>query len=149
MSSLWEAVKDKEEHPKHEWRDKDGAILMIGRLRVYALGTSGGDICPASTGWTLVEEHKPCAHCGGQAIEYNDEWIRCASCGVGVFTWVVWDRRVSGWHRPDERPPEEGAYPIINHGGREDRLYWRPKEGWGQKILAWHDRLDVPPPVTP
>jgi len=59
MSSLWEAVKDKEEHPKHEWRDKDGAILMIGRLRVYALGTSGGGICPASTGWTLVEEPEP------------------------------------------------------------------------------------------
>jgi len=98
MSTLEQAIADKREHPEHEWESRSGARLFISGNLVAALHVSGNTAHPPLEGWTLVEEHKPCAHCGGQA-EFIDggDWrgIRCQRCHTFAVSWEAWDRRVT------------------------------------------------------
>jgi len=102
-------------------------------------------------GWTLVEEHKPCPGCGGTNIYLDSTmddgtWPTCSDCGFTAPTWLIWDCRVSGWHKPSERPPHEGWYHTINRGLVAGVGYWDGKY-WNPPILAWRDN-GVPPWVT-
>ena len=154
------AIADKREHPEHTWRDKDGATLIVGGLRVYALNTSGGDIYPALDGWTLVVEHKLCPFCGGAPAWHSngpESRVYCQRCYVHIQdynsdgedeAWEEWDRRVSGWHKAEERPPRCGDYHAIDTDGLSGIARWIPDQGWPAWVAAWRDN-DVPPRVTP
>ena len=118
-------------------------------------------------GWTLVEEHKrQCPRCWSTLVALSEYCRRyhvwCPTCRLSDGqrydtpdqAWAAWDswiplrdHRVSGWHKPSERPPHEGWYHTINRGLVAGVGYWDGKY-WNPPILAWHDRLDVPPWVT-
>ena len=168
------AIADKREHPEHEWQcvvaGQAYRLILADGLWMMTTVNGGYSCCPANFGWTLVvEEHKrQCPRCWSTlelSCKYHEYCVWCPTCRLSDGqrydtpdqAWAAWDswipirdRRVSGWHRPEERPPKEGLYPVISERGMDDVSYWHPARPWEERaILAWHDQLGVPPWVTP
>ena len=157
---LWEAVKDKQEYPEHEWRDADKNRLSIDEGEVIGVASEGRFLFPHADGWTLVVEHKLCPFCGGAPAWHSngpESRVYCQRCYVHIQdynsdgedeAWEEWDRRVSGWHKAEERPPRCGDYHAIDTDGLSGIARWIPDQGWPAWVAAWRDN-DVPPRVTP
>jgi len=107
MSTLETAIADKREHPGHGWKDSHGNILSLDGGWAQAVWPQDTMVRehPPLDGWTLVEEHKPCAHCGNNGTLISDIGGSMRICCRGCCSystghdaqaaWAAWDRRVT------------------------------------------------------